>query len=148
MSTISAVLPYIVVDRASDAIAFYIEAFGASEIFRMTDPVNGVVGHAELRFGASVVLISDEYPDFGAVGPNTLGGTSITLHLVCKSVDDDLRLALKAGAILLRPPKNQSFGERNALLLDPFGYRWMLSQTIETISPEEMQRRWNEQVAS
>jgi len=144
MSSITSVTPYIVVRGGEAAIAFYKAAFGAEEIFRMTDPSDGRIGHAELRFGESVVMLSDEYPDFGAMGPDAIGGSPVTLHLSTKAVDAEVALAAAEGATVLRAPADQSFGERSALVLDPFGHRWMLSQTIETVTPEEMQRRWNE----
>lgn len=144
MSSITTVTPYIVVRGGEAAIAFYKAAFGAEEIFRMTDPSDGRIGHAELRFGDSLVMLSDEYPDFGAVGPDAIGGSPVTLYLSTKAVDADVALAKAQGATVLRAPADQSFGERSALVLDPFGHRWMLSQTIETVTPQEMQRRWNE----
>ena len=144
MSSITSVTPYIVVRGGEAAIAFYRAAFGAEEIFRMTDPSDGRIGHAELRFGDSLVMLSDEYPDFGAVGPDAIGGSPVTLYLSTGAVDADVALATAQGATVLRAPADQSFGERSALVLDPFGHRWMLSQTIETVTPQEMQRRWNE----
>ncbi|MCR4265935.1 MULTISPECIES: VOC family protein [Hyphomicrobiales] len=148
MSSITTVSPYIVTKDAKAAIAFYIAAFGATEEFRMTDPSDGRVGHAELKFGDSIVMLADEYPDFGALSPDTIGGSPVTLHLSTKAVDDDLARAVDAGATVLRAPTDQSFGERNAMVLDPFGHRWMLSQTIEKLNPDEMQRRWDEEPGS
>lgn len=142
-SAITAIIPYIVVKDADAAIAFYLAAFGAKELFRMVDPADGRVGHAELKFGESTLMLADEYPDFGAVGPDTIGGTPVTLHLATSAVDADFARAVEHGANALRAPADQSFGERNALVLDPFGHRWMLSQMIETVSPEEMQERWD-----
>ncbi|OYQ33652.1 glyxoylase [Niveispirillum lacus] len=143
MSSITAVMPYFTVKDASAAIDFYRRAFGAVEIFRMTDPMDGRIGHAELRLGDSTIMLSDEYPDFGALSPDTVGGTPVTLYLATKAVDEDLARAAEAGAMVIRAAANQSFGERSAMIMDPFGHRWMLSQTIEQVSPEEMQRRWN-----
>lgn len=148
MPPVTLVTPYIVVRGGEAAIAFYKNAFGAQEIFRMTDPTDGRIGHAELRFGESVVMLSDEYPDFGAVSPDTLGGSSVTLHVSTTAVDADVAAAALHGATVLRAAADQSFGERSALLLDPFGHRWMLSQTIEAVSPQEMQRRWNEETGA
>ena len=148
MPSVTLVTPYIVVRGGEAAIAFYKNAFGAQEIFRMTDPSDGRIGHAELRFGESVVMLSDEYPDFGAVSPDTLGGSSVTLHVSTTAVDADVAAAALHGATVLRAAADQSFGERSALLLDPFGHRWMLSQTIEAVSPQEMQRRWNEETGA
>lgn len=140
--------PYLVVGGAAEAIAFYRAAFGAEEQFRMTDPSDGRIGHAELKIGDGMIMLSDEYPDFGAVSPDTLGGSPVTLHLATANVDDDAARAARAGAHTLRAPANQSFGERTALLLDPFGHRWMLSQTIENVSPAEMQERWNQETGA
>ena len=148
MSGVLNVTPYLIARHAAEAIAFYKTAFGAEEIFRMTDPIDGRVGHAELRFGASTVMLADEYPDFGALSPDTIGGCSVTMHLATTSVDADLMRASKAGAMVLRAAANQSFGERNAVMVDPFGHRWMLSQTIEPITSDEMQRRWNEETGA
>jgi uncharacterized glyoxalase superfamily protein PhnB len=140
--------PYLVVGAAAEAIEFYKAAFGAEELFRMTDPSDGRIGHAELTIGDGMIMLSDEYPDFGAIGPDRLGGSPVTLHLSTPHVDDDAARAARAGATTLRAPANQSFGERTALLLDPFGHRWMLSQTIEEVSPAEMQKRWNNETGA
>ena len=148
MSSITSVTPYIIVRGGEAAIAYYSSAFGAEEVFRMTDPVDGRIGHAELRIGSGIVMIADEYPDFGAVSPDTIGGTAVTLHLATQNVDKDLQRAAQAGGTVLRQPADQSFGERNALIVDPFGHRWMLSQTIEQVSPDEMQRRWEEETGA
>ena len=135
--------PHLVVSDAADAIAFYTAAFEAVETFRMVDPTDGRIGHAELSIGDSVVMLADEYPDFGAVSPDTLGGSPVILHLSTNSVDGDVDRAARAGATVLRPPTDQSYGERSAMLLDPFGHRWTLSQKIEEVDAEEMQKRWN-----
>ncbi|MWB77069.1 VOC family protein [Pseudooceanicola sp. 216_PA32_1] len=144
----SSLTPYLVVGAAAEAIAFYRAAFAAEELFRMTDPADGRIGHAELKIGDGMIMLSDEYPDFGAISPDTLGGSPVTLHLATANVDDDAARAAQAGALTLRAPANQSFGERTALLLDPFGHRWMLSQTIEHVSPAEMQERWNRETGA
>ena len=144
MSSIVNMIPYVVVKGGEAAIAFYKAAFGATEIFRLTDPSDKRIGHAELRIGDSVLMLADEYPDFGAVSPDTIGGTAVTFHLATRNVDDDLAAAGRAGATVLRPATDQSFGERTALVLDPFGHRWMLSQRIEEVTPDEMQQRWEQ----
>jgi uncharacterized glyoxalase superfamily protein PhnB len=114
----------------------------------MVDPGDGRIGHAEFTLGDSRFMLSDEYPDFGAVSPDTIGGSPVTLHLSTDTVDADVERAVAAGALLLRAPKDQSFGERSATLQDPFGHRWMLSQTIENISPQDMQTRWDEETSA
>lgn len=147
MPALLSLSPYLVCRNAASALEFYQAAFGAEVIFRMTDPADGRIGHAELRIAGALVMIADEYPDFGAISPDTLGGTAVTLHLATEDADAATARAEAAGALVLRPPATQSFGERSAVLLDPFGHRWMLSQTVEALTPEEMQRRWSEQGA-
>lgn len=133
---------------AAKAIDFYKRAFGAEEIFRMTDPADGRVGHAELRFGETLMMIADEYPDFGAVSPDTIGGSPVTFHLDTGSTDAMVERALTAGATLLRAAADQSFGERIAQVMDPYGHRWTLSQKIEEVAPAEMQRRWEDETST
>jgi len=102
--------PYLVCRDAASAIDFYARAFGATERFRMTDPGDGRLGHAELDFGTTPMMLSDEYPDFGAISPDTLGGTAVTLHLAVADVDSATARAASAGATILRQPATQSFG--------------------------------------
>jgi PhnB protein len=141
---VKTLVPYLIAKDAARALEFYAKAFGAVEQFRMVDPGDGRIGHAELMIDDSRFMLADEYPDLGAISPDTLGGTPVTLHLSTSTVDADVGRAVAAGALLLRAPKDQSFGERSATLQDPFGHRWMLSQTVENIDPAEMQRRWDE----
>jgi uncharacterized glyoxalase superfamily protein PhnB len=142
------VTPYLVAKGAEKALAFYVQAFGAVEEFRMTDPGDGRIGHAELTIGTSRIMLSDEYPDFGAVSPDTLGGTAVTLHLATEAVDADVARAAAAGATVLRAPMDQSFGERTATVMDPFGHRWILSQTVESVTPAQMQKRWEDETSA
>lgn len=141
-------VPYLVVRGAKDAVAFYAAAFGATELFRMTDPGDGRIGHAELTIDGSRFMLADEYPDFGALGPDSIGGTAVALHLTTGSVDADVNRAIAAGAMLIRSPCDQSFGERTATILDPFGHRWVLSQRIHDLAPREMQERWEAETSA
>lgn len=141
-------IPYIVTKNAEAALDFYSAAFGAVEDFRLTDPGDGRIGHAEMDIGTSRLMLADEFPDFGALSPDTVGGTPVTLYLALDDVDAVVARAEKLGALVLRAPADQSFGERTATLLDPFGHRWMLAQKIEEVSPEEMQRRWENETGA
>jgi PhnB protein len=134
--------PYLVVKDAPRAIAFYVQAFGAIEIFRLTEP-SGKVGHAELDIGASRLMLADEYPDFGALSPLTVGGTPVALHLYVADVDRTVQQAEALGATILRPVQDEFFGDRTGMIVDPFGHKWHLATRIERIAPEEMQRRWD-----
>jgi PhnB protein len=134
---------YIGVKDANAAIKFYAKAFGAKELFRLTEP-GGKVSHAEIAIGAATMMIADEYPDFGCASPQTIGGSPVQFHLYVKNADAAIKKALKAGAKLTRPVMNQFYGDRTGSVVDPFGYRWMISHRIEAVSPKEMQRRWRD----
>lgn len=134
--------PYLVVKGAQSAIDFYVRAFGAVVDFRLIDPSDGRVGHAELQFGATRLFLADEYPDFGAVGPETIGGSPVKLHLDVADVDGFVANAVHHGATLLRPVKLEFHGHRTGLVADPFGYSWFIASRVEEVSPQEMQRRW------
>jgi len=136
------VTPYLCAKGAEAALAFYKQAFGAEEMFRMTDPGDGRIGHAEFRIGNTVLFLADEYPDFGALSPDTLGGSPVSLHVQVSDCDAVVKRAEEAGALVLRRPADQSFGERMGQVQDPWGHRWFIAQAIEEVSPEEMQRRW------
>ena len=143
MTEISEVYPYLRVRDADAAIRFYQDAFGASELFRLQEP-GGRIGHAEVRIGPSTVMLSDEYPEHGIKGPQTLGGTSFSLHLHVDDVDAAFQRAVQAGATVVRPLANQFYGERSGTVRDPFGHEWLLGGHIEDVTPEEMQRRYTE----
>jgi PhnB protein len=147
MSKPSELLPYIVVKGARQALDFYKAAFGAEEQFVLVDPSDGRLGHAEFRLGGTTMMIADEYPDFGAVSPDTLGGSPVTFHLYVDDVDTVFAHALAQGATEVRPVKDQFFGDRCGTLLDPFGHSWTLATRQEEVSPAEMQRRWDESMA-
>jgi len=133
------VTPYLIVDDAAAAIAFYREAFGATEVLRL--PIGSRTGHAEIKIGDSHVMLSDEWPEMDMVGPATRGGTSVSLVLYVTDVDLPFGRALAAGAREERAVENQFYGDRTGTLIDPFGHRWSLATHIEDVSPEEMQRR-------
>lgn len=133
--------PHLIVRDAARAIAFYVDIFGAIEDFRLTEP-GGKVGHAELKLGGGRMMLADEYPDFGALGPAAVGGTPVSLHLYVEDVDAVVARAVEAGATLLRPVSDEFYGDRSAMLLDPFGHKWQLASRRVEVSPEEMQRHW------
>lgn len=137
------IFPYLRVRDADAAIEFYREAFGAEEMFRLTEP-NGRVGHAQLRFGDAVLMLSDEYPEYGIQGPQAFGGSGSSIHLHVEDVDAMTAQAVETGASILAEPNDQFYGERSARILDPFGHEWILASKTEDVSPEEMQRRFSE----
>ena len=137
--------PYITVSDASAAIDFYVEVFGAEEMYRLVDPADGRIGHAELKLGDGLLMIADKYPDFGAVGPETLGGSPVKLHLYVADADAVYATAIERGATGMRPVKEQFFGDRSGQVADPWGHVWFIAtKGADDVSPGDMQRRWNE----
>jgi PhnB protein len=134
------VTPYLILDRAAEAIAFYKEAFGATEIMRMEAP-EGRISHAEIKLGDSPIMLADEHPELGALSPKTIGGASVMLHVYVDDVDAMVERAVDAGAKLVRAVADQFYGDRTGSVEDPFGYRWYIATHKEDLSTEEIRRR-------
>jgi PhnB protein len=134
------VSPYLHVRGAGEAIEFYRRVFGATERLRMPGP-GGTIGHAELALGDSLLMLSDEYPDMGVRGPRTVGGTPVTLMVYVEDVDAVVERAVEAGATVVRPLQDAFYGDRTALLEDPFGHQWSVATHIEDVPADEMARR-------
>jgi PhnB protein len=135
--------PYLRVHDGAAALAFYAHVFEATERFRLIDPADGRVGHAELELAPGVVLmVSDAYPEMGIHAPQGPAGLGIHLHV--DDADAVIARAVEAGATLLRGPTDQFYGERGGAFRDPFGHEWMVSHSIEDVEPAEMQRRWDQ----
>jgi len=126
-----ALTPYLIVKGASRAIDFYTRAFGAEELFRLDGP-DGRVGHAEIRIRDSVLMLADEHPDFGALSPLSVGGSPVNLHLYVDDVDGTVERAVSAGAVVLRAVKNEAYGDRTGMIVDPYGHRWHVATSIES----------------
>jgi PhnB protein len=137
--------PSLVVDDAAAAIDFYRKAFGAEELYRLTDPESGKVGHAEMTIKGVLVMLGEEYAGINR-SPKSLGGTSVNLGLMSADAKADMDRAVAAGAEVVRPLEDQFYGHRAGRVRDPFGHEWIISQEMEKITPEEMQRRWNAMV--
>jgi PhnB protein len=138
------VTPYLVMQRAGEAIEFYKKAFGATELFRM-DAGGGKIGHAEIKIGDSPIMLADEHPEEGYVGPETLGGSPISVMLYVDDVDGAFARSIEAGATELKPVMDQFYGDRSGTLRDPFGHVWTIATHVEDIPEEEMERRIKEQ---
>jgi uncharacterized glyoxalase superfamily protein PhnB len=134
--------PYLRVRGAARALAFYETAFDAREKFRLTEP-SGRIGHAEITLGSATVMLSEEYPELGILGPESIGGTSMSLHLHVDDADALIARAVAAGATLLRAPADHFYGERSGTVRDPFGHEWHIGHEIEKLTPAEMQRRYD-----
>jgi PhnB protein len=134
------VTPYLIVQGASHAIDFYSSILGAQERMRMAGP-DGSIGHAELSLGDSVVMIADEYPDLGAVSPQTVGGTPVMIHVYVEDVDDVFAKAIAAGAKELQAVEDKFYGDRSGTFEDPFGHQWSVASHVEDVPPDEMEQR-------
>jgi len=132
--------PYLCVDGADAAIAFYSEIFGGTERMRLAGP-DGKVGHAELQIGDSVLMLSDEWPEMDVRGPGAYGGTAVTLGVYVDDVDAVIARAVERGATVVRPVQDQFYGDRSGQILDPWGHRWSIATHVEDVSPDEISRR-------
>ena len=130
--------PYLVCANAAEAIEFYKIAFGAIEQMRVPAP-DGKLLHATVRIGDSLVMLNDEFPEMGAIGPKARQGTSVTIHLAVPDVDTWFARAIKAGATVKMPLEDMFWGDRYGLLEDPFGHQWSLATHVRDLSPEEIQ---------
>ncbi len=142
-ATIHEVYPYLRISGVARAIDFYARAFGAKELFRLTEP-SGRIGHAEIKIGETILMLADEYPEHGILSPLALGGTTFSIHLHVDRVDELVERAVEAGATVVRKAADQFYGERTGMIRDPFGHEWLVGRHIENVTPEEMQRRLTE----
>jgi PhnB protein len=145
--TIHEVFPYLRIEGAARAIEFYSRAFGAVEIFRLTEP-SGRIGHAQLQLGPTVLMLSEAFPEYGLLAPS--GGTTLgaSIHLHVDDCDAVAARAVAAGATISMPPTDQFYGERSCRVLDPFGHQWLIGHELEKLSPQEMQRRYDALMAA
>jgi len=142
------VTPALVVKNGKKAIEFYKTAFGAKELGIMLGPDGQSVMHAELQIGDSKIYLGDESPDFGALSPQTLGGSPVSLNIYTEDCDAMFSRALAAGATVKMPLDDMFWGDRYGKLTDPFGHVWGIATHKEDVSPEEMDRRGKEWMAA
>ncbi len=134
------VTPHLVCGDCANAIDFYKNAFGAVEMGRMLMPESGKVMHAAIRIGNSVVMLVDEFPEWGKLGPNTLKGSPVTIHLYVEDVDSFVNHAVGAGAKITMPIQDMFWGDRYGTLQDPFGHHWSVATHTRDVTLEEMER--------
>jgi PhnB protein len=134
------VTPYLIVSGGAAAIEFYKKAFGAAELFRFPTP-DGKIGHAEIKIGDSPIMLADEFAEMGYKGPQSLGGSPVSLMIYVEDVDTVFKQAVDAGAIVKDALQDKFYGDRIGTVVDPFGHRWHLATHKEDVSVEEMQRR-------
>ena len=134
------IVPYLLIDGAAAAIDFYVRAFGATETGRLEMP-DGSIGHASIVVHGAPVYQADAPDDMEHEGanPTKLGGTCVLLHQYVSDVDAVVRRAAEAGATVHREPTDQFYGDRAALVVDPFGHQWSLHSRVRDVSPEEVE---------
>lgn len=131
--------PHLVCADAIGAIDFYKKAFNAVELLRLVGR-DGKLVHAGLRIGDSMLMLAEENPAWGSLGPNSLKGSPVTLHLMVPDVDAAVAQAVAAGAKPTMPVTDMFWGDRYGQVIDPFGHRWSVATRIRELSPEEMQK--------
>ena len=137
------VTPQLTVKGATQALAFYKRAFGARELMRMPGPDGRSLMHAEIRIGDSIVFVNDEFPEMGPGprAPQSLGGTTGTLHVYVRNVDAAFKRAVDAGARATMPPADMFWGDRYSKVVDPYGHEWGLATHKETLTPAQQRKR-------
>lgn len=133
---------YLRAKNAEKAITFYKDVFGATEKFRLVDP-GGRIGHIELTLGNTVIMLSNEFPEYGIHAPDPGAHKGFSIHLHVEDADALIDKSVAAGATLVREATDQFYGERSGTIRDPFGFDWIIGHSIEEIEPEEMQRRYD-----
>ena len=133
------VTPYLIVNGGAKALDFYKKAFGATELFRMEH--EGKIGHAEIKIGDSPIMLADEQPGMGYVGPQALGGTPVSLMIYVEDVDKTYKQAISSGGVEVKALQDQFYGDRSGTLKDPFGHVWTVATHKEDVTPEEMNKR-------
>ncbi len=136
----NSVTPYLSVRDAKTALDFYARAFGAELVLKLDMP-DGSIAHAEIRIGDSILMMSEENPEWGNRSPLALGGSPVSMMIYVPDADASFRRAIEAGATEVRPVEDQFYGDRSGTLKDPYGYQWTLATHIEDVSTDEAQRR-------
>jgi PhnB protein len=132
------ITPSLTVRDGPAALAFYTKAFGAVELYRLPEKKSGKIMHAEFRIGNSNMMLSDEYPEWGALAPAIGKGGSFLIYVT--DADAAFEQAIASGATEMMKPTDQFWGDRSGVVADPFGYRWNLAQRVKEVSPEELEK--------
>jgi PhnB protein len=138
--------PHLTVRNADKALEFYKNALGA-EVLNVARMSDGKVMHASLRIGDSMLMLNEEFPEYGGLSPLSIGGTGVTIHIYTEDVDAAFNRAVSAGAQVTMPLMDQFWGDRYGTVADPFGHKWSIATHTKDMSPEEMQRAQEEAMA-
>jgi uncharacterized glyoxalase superfamily protein PhnB len=141
---VQVVIPHLVCEGAADALEFYKKAFNAVETMRMPAP-NGRLMHAAITIGESTLMLADDFPEHGGLGPKALKGSPVTLHITSPDVDAAFKQAVDAGASVRMPPADMFWGDRYCQVTDPFGHHWSIATHVKDMSPDEMMAAMKQQ---
>jgi PhnB protein len=136
----NSVTPYLVIKGAANAIEYYKNVFGATEVVRMNGP-DGQVGHAELQIGDSRIMLADENPSMGNRSAESIGASPVSLYVYIPDCDKVVEKAVAGGAKILKPVQDQFYGDRSGFIQDPFGHLWGVATHKEDVSAKEMEER-------
>jgi PhnB protein len=136
----NSVTPYLIIKGAAQAIDYYKQVFGATEVMRMADP-SGRIGHAELKIGDSHIMLADEFPEMNHRAPLSDGSSPVSILLYVEDVDSIVERAVAAGAKILKPVQDQFYGDRSGFIQDPFGHLWGVATHKEDVAPQELEER-------
>ena len=139
------VTPHLICKGAAEAIEFYKRAFGATELSRLPGQ-NGRLMHAMIRIGDSAVMLADEMPEWGGLGPQSLKGTPVAIHLYVQDVDAVAAQAVRAGAKTTMPVSDMFWGDRYGQIEDPFGHRWSIATRVRDVAPADIQKAMQQQM--
>ena len=140
------ITPHLVCNGAAQAIEFYKQAFDAIEGDRLAGP-DGKLMHALMRIGDSALMLVDEFPQWGSIGPKSLGGSPVTIHLYVENADATFAQAVEAGATVKMPVQDMFWGDRYGVVIDPFGHNWSIATHVRDVTPEEMKKAMAEMPA-
>lgn len=138
------ITPHLVCEGAAAAMAYYQQAFNAVETMRLPGP-DGKIMHASMRIGDSTIMLVDDFPEHGSMGPKALKGSPVTLHLYVADVDAAYAQAIAAGGEAKMPPQDMFWGDRYGMLVDPFGHCWAIATHQRDVSTEEIMRAMAQQ---
>ena len=134
------VTPYLIIKDAASAIDYYKQAFKAKVLMCLSEP-SGKVGHAEIKIGDSRIMLADEYPEMGSRGPQSFGGSPVSILLYMDDCDEIFDRAIAKGAKIVKPMSDQFYGDRAGTLEDPFGHIWTIATHKEDLTSEEILQR-------
>jgi PhnB protein len=135
--------PHIIVRNAAEAIEFYKKAFGA-EVRDVANSPDGKIMHAALKVGDSMLMLNDEFPEWGTLSPLSTGGSGVTLHMYLENVDAAFARAISAGCTVKMPLMDQFWGDRYGVVADPYGHKWSLATHVRDVSLDEVEKAQEE----